>query len=266
MPLDALTFEMVDDLLAAHSLGRLREGIEFQQLQVKSIGPLIELLRSPSRRFFTSSSSWLTPDSEQELRTAERIGTKLWLCQSRRSGLMRTVFDPLSSEDDTKRTQFFLAARAAALSAGMPKGGALCLAAALRELESNILEHAVTSASGLLVFKATSDEFELVAVDNGVGVLATLRQAPDFIRLTDHGEALRLTLQEGISRYGYDPRHGNGFRDLFRGLTGLNAELRFRSGDHALIISGQNPDLKSARLEQKSHFQGFLASVRCQAR
>ena len=57
---------------------------------------------------------------------------------------------------------------------------------------------------------------------------------------------------------------GNGFRDLFLGLAHLNADLRFRSGDHALLISGPRPELKTARLAQKTPFQGFLAAVRCQ--
>ena len=50
---------------------------------------------------------------------------------------------------------------------------------------------------------------------------------------------------------------------LFLGLASFNADLRFRSGDHALTISGPNPDLKVAQLAQKPFFQGFLASVRC---
>ena len=70
-------------------------------------------------------------------------------------------------------------------------------------------------------------------------------------------------LQEGSSRYGRSANRGMGFKDLFVGLATLNADLRFRSGDHALTISGPRPELKTAQLAQKPFFQGFLASVDC---
>ena len=99
---------------------------------------------------------------------------------------------------------------------------------------------------------------------DGVGVLATLREAEEFSDFTDHGLAMHAALQENVSRHGRNSGHGNGFRDLFIGLAHLNADLRFRSGDHALLISGPQPELKTARLAQKSLFQGFLVAVRCQ--
>ena len=80
------------------------------------------------------------------------------------------------------------------------------------------------------------------------GVLATLREAKEFEDLADHGRAMHLALQDNISRHGRDLNHGNGFRDLFLGLAELNADVRFRSGDHALTISGARPDLKAAQL------------------
>ena len=118
-------------------------------------------------------------------------------------------------------------------------------------------------SDGHLAFQARASSFEFVAADSGRGVLATLREAPEFQSLTDHGRALHAALHEGVSRYGKAANRGNGFRDLFRGLADLNANLRFRSGDHALTISGPRPELKMARLDQKAHFQGFLASAHC---
>jgi hypothetical protein len=83
--------------------------------------------------------------------------------------------------------------------------------------------------------------------------------------LTDHGEALDLALRDGVSRYGQAAHRGMGFSDLFRGLATINADLRFRSGDHALTIAGPSPDLKQRQLAQKPQLQGFLISVRCSA-
>jgi hypothetical protein len=131
-------------------------------------------------------------------------------------------------------------------------------------LESNIHEHSGHAASGILAFQSRSSLFEFVVADSGVGVLATLRENEEFIELTDHGLAMHAALQENVSRYGRASGHGNGFRDLFLGLAHLNADLRFRSGDHALLVSGPQPELKTARLAQKTAFQGFLAAVRCQ--
>jgi hypothetical protein len=157
-----------------------------------------------------------------------------------------------------------IAARTAAETAGLGKPIAQCLAAALREMESNIHEHSGLAASGILAFQARPSLFEFVAADSGVGVLATLREDEEFADLTDHGLAMHAALQENVSRYGRASGHRNGFRDLFLGLAHLNADLRFRSGDHALLISGPQPELKTARLAQKSPFKGFLGAVRCQ--
>jgi hypothetical protein len=157
-----------------------------------------------------------------------------------------------------------MAARSAAEAAGLVKPVAQSLAAAMRELESNVHEHSGRTASGILAFQSRSSLFEFVAADSGVGVLDTLREDKEFADLTDHGLAMHTALQDNVSRYGRASSHGNGFRDLFLGLAHLNADLRFRSGDHALLISGPQPDLKTARLAQKTPFQGFLAAVRCQ--
>jgi hypothetical protein len=145
----------------------------------------------------------------------------------------------------------------------MPGAVAQSLAAAIREMETNVYEHSDNAPSGLLAFNAETESFEFVVADCGVGVLQTLKQAPEFRGLSDHGAALQIALQEGASRYGKAAKRGMGFKDLFVGLANLNADLRFRSGDYALTIAGPGPDLKVARLAQKAFFPGFLVSVRC---
>jgi hypothetical protein len=105
--------------------------------------------------------------------------------------------------------------------------------------------------------------FEFVVSDGGRGVLASLRSCPDYADLVDHGEALRLTLQDGVSRYGKGTSHGKGFRPLFKGLANLNGELRFRSGDQALTIDGVNAGSIPAQTWEKVPTSGFAASVLC---
>lgn len=86
---------------------------------------------------------------------------------------------------------------------------------------------------------------------------------PEYAGIDDHGEALRLTLTDGVSRHGIGTSHGRGFRPLFIGIANLNGFLRFRSGDHALVIDGHNPSLMRARLAQKPGIGGVFTPVKC---
>jgi hypothetical protein len=262
-----LTFEVVDDLVGAHLRGRLN-ATPSVRYAAADIAPLIELMMegSDGRTGPLLRSGWLDAAAQIDFRSALASRQNIWLDGNRRRGFMRTTFDPRVEADDLQRNRFLIAARSAAEAAGLAVPIAQSLAAALREMESNIHEHSRAAATGILAFQAHPSVFEFVAADGGVGVLATLREDEEFADLTDNGLALHAALQENVSRYGRRSGHGNGFRDLFLGLAHLNADLRFRSGDHALLISGPQPELKTARLAQKASFQGFLAAVRCQPR
>lgn len=260
-----LTFEVVDDLVGAHARGRLKDTPSVRYAATE-VCPLIELMMEASngRTGPLLQTGWLDSITQLDLRAALASDQNIWLDETRYRGFMRTTFDPRVEADDLQRNRFLIAARTAAEAAGLVKPVAQCLAAALREMESNIHEHSSAATTGILAFQARPSLFEFVAADSGVGVLATLREDEEFVDLTDHGLAMHAALQENVSRYGRVSGHGNGFRDLFLGLTHLNADLRFRSGDHALLISGPKPELKTARLAQKTPFIGFLAAVRCQ--
>jgi anti-sigma regulatory factor (Ser/Thr protein kinase) len=260
-----LTFEVVDDLVGAHARGRLR-GVPQVRFAVHEICPLIELMLEASngRTGPLLESEWLDSSTQIDLRTALAGRQNIWIDDSRRRGFMRTVFNPRVEADDLQRNRFLVAARIAAETVGLTTPVAQSLAAALREMESNIIEHSGAAESGILAFQARPTSFEFVAADTGAGILATLREDEEFSELTDHGLAMHAALQEQVSRYGRASGHGNGFRDLFLGLAHLNSDLRFRSGDHALLINGPQPELKTARLAQKTPFKGFLAAIRCQ--
>jgi len=63
-------------------------------------------------------------------------------------------------------------------------------------------------------------------------------RAEEFADLVDHGLAMhRGVARERVAFTGEDRATATGFRDLFLGLAHLNADLRFRSGDHALCSS-----------------------------
>jgi hypothetical protein len=138
------------------------------------------------------------------------------------------------------------------------------LAAAFEEMTDNALIHSLRPSTALAGYQWSTDVFEFVAADAGQGVLASLRMNAEFAGIRDHGEALRVALSEGASRFGPGSGHGFGFRQLFVSLANLNGRLRFRSGDHALLIDGTSPALASARLVQlAADYSGFLVSAVC---
>jgi hypothetical protein len=166
--------------------------------------PLIELMMEASngRTGPLLQTGWLDSITQQDLRAALASNQNIWLDETRRRGFMRTTFDPRVKADDLQRNRFLIAARTAAETSGLVKPVAQCLAAALREMESNIHEHSGAAATGILAFQARPSLFEFVAADCGAGVLATLREDEEFAEFTDHGLAMHAALQENVSRYG----------------------------------------------------------------
>ena len=95
-------------------------------------------------------------------------------------------------------------------------------------------------------------------------MLQSLNTASTYAGLTDYGKALTLALTDGVSRFDDATDRGYGFRPLFTGLANLHGMLRFRSGDHALTIDGQQLGTIPAKLAKKISINGFFASVNCQ--
>ena len=91
--------------------------------------------------------------------------------------------------------------------------------------------------------------------------MESLQRSATYASLEDHGKALEEALKDGTSRFGNDGGHGYGFRPIFIGLTNLKGSLRFRSGDHALLMDGTSPNLTTAKLAQKPNIDGFFASI-----
>jgi anti-sigma regulatory factor (Ser/Thr protein kinase) len=163
---------------------------------------------------------------------------------------------------DSRFTAFLMdAQRAARDVTGLTGTTPGQLAAAMEELEGNIHEHSVAIESGRLAFRAARDRFEFVVSDRGIGILRSLQRSPIYASLLDHGRALEEALKDGTSRFGNDGGRGYGFRPIFIGLANLAGSLRFRSGDHALLMDGTGPNLTTARLAQKANLDGFFASI-----
>lgn len=114
-----LTFDIVDDLVAAHARGRLAipSGGGFSPAR---IGPMIEVLFEghDGRSGPLLGSAWLDAATQRDLRAALRGSQNVWLDAAQHRGFLRTVFDPLQATDDLARAQFLMAARKAAETVG----------------------------------------------------------------------------------------------------------------------------------------------------
>lgn len=259
-----MTFAELDGLAFAAQRGRLHEYSSDNPLSIGTLGPFLELilygesgLLPPLHR-----AAWLALGSFAAFEAAYRGRKKQWICPASRSvGFFQTTRE--WQDDQTDWVGFGLAAQKAAEAAGFHRKTGAQFVAALGELVSNIHEHSGAPASGIAAFRTDNNGFEFAVADRGVGILESLRTCPDYAHLADHGEALRLALGEGVSRFGPGAMRGQGFRPLFVGLANLSGYLRFRSGDHALVIDGQGIDLMAAKTAQKAPLQGFLASVAC---
>lgn len=258
-----LDFAALDGLGFASERGRLKNSPP--PFVAHDIGPLMEFVQLAASGLLPSPDQghWLNVDGLKSLHVAVTTGQSYWVCpDGGRIGVLRTAARP--PERATVSIGFCLAAQKAAIAAGFPAQIARQLAACIEEMHSNIYEHSAASATGLISFRAVSNRFEFVVLDRGIGVLDSLRTCDDYNDVRDHGSALRLVLKDGVSRHGGNAGRGYGFRPLFVGLSNLRGSLRFRSGDHALLMDGANRGLATARVSQKPYLKGFLISVVCE--
>ncbi len=152
------------------------------------------------------------------------------------------------------------AAKGQGLSANLVSG----LLGALVEIQDNVYEHSNAPDTGVVAYATTSNSFEFVVADQGIGVLSSLRQNPNYSSVSDAGAALRLAITNGVSRFSSESGRGQGFNQLFRALVGHNAELRFRSGDHALTLRpGSNSAEGASVLAQVAPLNGLSIAVHC---
>lgn len=261
--LKPLNFHEVDDLGFAGVGVNLHAANLGSGYAVTTLGPLLELLHLADCGVLADpiAGGWLSLNGAAPLVNAIQSKQDSWVCpDTGRLGIMRAVRRGL--DRDEQRTAFFMdAKRAAREVTGLPGDSPGQLVAALGELESNIHEHSEGADTGLLAFRAAPCVFEFVVADHGIGILASLQSSIEYASCSDHGKALQLALTEGTSRFGIEANRGYGFRPLFIGLMNLQGYLRFRSGDHALILDGRSPQLAMARLVQKPRLNGFFVSV-----
>lgn len=260
-----LTFGAVDGLGFAAASGALDAAQQSAPYVPNSLGPLLELLYLAAGGQLPPppGGSWVAGNDAAPMITALQENRECWLSSDdHRIGFIRAVRG--GPDGGTRLTGFLMdAQRAARDVAHLPGTTPGQLAAAMEELENNIHEHSDVPDTGILAFRAAQGVFEFVAADRGIGILKSLQRCTTYAAVQDHGKALEAALTDGTSRFGIDSRRGHGFRPIFIGLVNLYGSLRFRSGDHALLLDGTSPNLASAQLAQKPLIDGFIASIRC---
>jgi anti-sigma regulatory factor (Ser/Thr protein kinase) len=256
------TFVVLDGLGFAAQRGRLQP-VAAAAYAATDLGPVLELARLSADGLLPAPTraTWLDIGEAAAFGVALRRGGSSWTCPFRKMGFYRLGEVP--PQDETKRNGFHLEAQKAAKAVGFPRQLAAQLVGALCEIEGNVYEHSEAPVTGLAAYRATARSFEFVVSDGGIGVLASLASGPDYRDLTDHAEALRLMLTEGVSRYGKSAKRGNGFRPLFQGLANVNGTLRFHSGDQALTMEGVNTANIPWKPAEKPTLRGLVASVIC---
>lgn len=256
-------FDGVDDLLSAAQRGRLGEIGPISLQPSGRLGPLAEFLLAVEASANELSIVNVDVPFATDLRAAIREGGISGSRYGARAGAFSLSADNASLESPEWH-HWCLRAEQAAIRIGLPKPLAAAIIGAMVELRENIDVHSGRPRSGLVAYGATSTHFEIVVADAGMGVLASLRQSPEFCDIVDSGDALRVAISDGNSRFGMSSGHGYGMGQMFRALANHDGELRFRSLDHALTVRGHSPSLTgTVELRQKTPLAGLVITVRC---
>lgn len=247
-------------------LGRARQRATKPRLNGRifragAVGPIIEFgnLLVGEAPGSLRAAPWFEEGSLTPLIDALVAGRDRWLDRDGRRGLVNGA--ALGSE--FRLTSFKIDAHKAALGAGFK--AAPLLVAAMGELIGNVVDHSEAPETGVAIFAARPNAFEFLVADTGIGVLRSLTKNQEHARLQDEGAALAAMVESGVSRFGRETGHGNGFRPIFERLADMTGELRFRSGDYALTLDGRFGDRIGRQLAQKPRLSGFFASVLCRA-
>jgi anti-sigma regulatory factor (Ser/Thr protein kinase) len=255
-------FSVADDLLLEATHGRLANHTVIALKEVGRIGPIVEITfasifhRQQYRRISFEGTFAKHLSAALEKRSPFGSGYIDWA-----GAFPLGVINPVTAE----APQWDLWTKHAenvAVSSGLNRHLVAGLLGALVELQDNIYEHSGAPDTGVIAYAVTPASFEFVVADRGIGVLKSLRGNPQFAAVADSGRAIELAITDGVSRFPAESGRGQGFHQLFRALVGHNAELRFRSDDHALTLRpGSSASTATSTLAQVAPLGGFAGSV-----
>lgn len=260
-------FGTADDLLWKAVAGNLSSYGRLRIARSGRIGPLVEMALARRLHREPYANIEFEPPFVRMVDDALTNGTISGAGKNDVGGVFPLVRHDPTAVDWALWEQWAKHAENAAVSAGLPRRLAEGILGALGELQDNIYLHSARPETGIAAYAAAMGSFEFVIADQGIGVLASLRQNPEYANIADAGTALRLAASDGASRLGAASGNGYGIGQLFRALAQDHGELRFRSDDHALTLSGNAPSLGGqVEIAQKAQLPGLVISVRCTVR
>jgi hypothetical protein len=171
--------------------------------------------------------------------------------------------DDLASEEwDHFTTRFDASARNVGFNSEIAGG----LQGALVEMAENVVLHAQAPTAAVVGYQASLGVALFCVADVGIGVLTSLQSRATYRHLKRHTEAIRMALQDGVTRL--DPDEGGGgfgFRQVFRALRDHWGTLRFRSGEGCVTMQGTDFDANRGDVSHPPPLPGFQVTVCCRA-
>lgn len=175
-------FETADDLLWQAVAGRLPKLGAITLVRSGRIGPLVELALATTALPDAYRGVMVEAPVFHHLERALRDGLISGTGARDRAGVFPlSRVNPGGGEAERLAwEQWAKRAENAAVAAGLTKGLVSGLMGALGELQDNVFEHSGRPESCVVAYAANNGAFEFVVADAGRGVLASLRENPEF--------------------------------------------------------------------------------------
>jgi anti-sigma regulatory factor (Ser/Thr protein kinase) len=150
--------------------------------------------------------------------------------------------------------------KTALVRAGATSGLAHGLLGALNEMASNAVEHAEAPVAPVTTYEIRDGQWAFSVTDVGSGVLGSLRRNPKYASVASDVAAVRLAVQDGVSRTG-NPSRGRGFAHVFKALVNRMCTIRFRSSGALASWEGTSPAAHQLTLSPSPERAGFHVLV-----
>jgi anti-sigma regulatory factor (Ser/Thr protein kinase) len=172
------------------------------------------------------------------------------------------VLEGSDAQETQDWNEFLVRYRQSAAAVGFEMPQAIQLGAALHEMADNAVNHSEATDGILVGYHAVRGKAICCIADIGIGVLASLTQCAAYNYLTTHRDAVRLSLQNGVSRHG--PNQGGlGFNQVFKSLAAAYGTLRFRSGQGCVTMDGRDLDCDQGEESFVVDRAGFQVTICC---
>jgi hypothetical protein len=181
-----------------------------------------------------------------------------------RQAEFHTLQQGIDLDDDVEWLNYEQRFERAAQGVGFSNKAAANLHSALFEMAENAILHSQTPVAPLVGYQVASGLAMFVVADVGIGILASLRTNPKYVKLPNDVGAIQLALQTGVTCR-RDEFGGLGFNSVFKALAEQWGKLRFRSGNGCITLDGLDLGTDKSRRHRPLPIAGFQVTVCCRA-